>query len=365
MSSQKVQPDAIAPARLAPSVPPNYTVEEPPVEFTKPLTQFKCYIPVDQNRPGGADIVGPNGRSAPQQNRTDTTDIPSRSNPFAHFSEASLRLLAESPATAPGTLIWLACHHNPDIRASVARNSKTPIETIWLLAQDDEAGVRLSIAENSQSSPSVLQVLSEDKNQLVAWRANNTLKLLQLGQREMEQFKVDQTVAELSSTEYDRYEEPAQSSDESAPYELQPGDIVDLDPPPPETPAPAPTPDTTDETLLAFLTLIAHKASTPQRRLYELARHANPEIRAAVAANDNASLEIMWLLSRDRDKEVREKLLENCNCPIEILEALQDDNDQFIAWSARAILTRLLGGQPITDDPPNRETPRLKQISNP
>jgi hypothetical protein len=93
----------------------------------------------------------------------------------------------------------------------------------------------------------------------------------------------------------------------------------------------------------SFLKVIAQKSSTPARRLAELAKHANKEIRALVAENANAPIETLWILAKDPAAEVKLKLTENYNCPIEIIEALQEDKDSFVSWQARNILVKLMG----------------------
>jgi hypothetical protein len=230
--------------------------------------------------------------------------------PYKSFSENALKLIAQKPETPAPTLKWLASHTNPHIRAAVAKNPSTPGNTITVLAKDHEAGIRHSIAENPLSSMDALNLLVKDRNPLIAWRAQNTVSQIKEGQRAAQKAK------EAALTQAKA--EPVHQSVKEAKIA------------------------TTEETI-AFLQVIARKTNTPARRLDDLARHADPRIRAAVAENANAPAEILWILAKDSDSAVKTKVTDNYNCPIEILEAMKEDEDAYVAYQAHSVLNRILG----------------------
>jgi hypothetical protein len=253
----------------------------------------------------------------------DTTEnLPDRSSPFDKFSESSLKALAGNSRTPARILSWLASHTSPEIRALVARNHTALPETIWLLAKDYDESVRLAIAEHLEADRAILKMLSNDTSPLVAWRAKNSLYLLKAGARTVT--NLEQMPQALHSDAPRRTANPFKS--------LVPTTRAEPDP---------------NEEELNFLKVIAQKTSTPARRLAELAKHANKEVRALVAENANSPLETLWYLAKDPVAEVKLKLTENYNCPIEIIEALQEDKDSFVSWQARNILVKLMG-QPTT-----------------
>jgi len=252
-----------------------------------------------------------------------TSSLADRGSPFEKFSEASLKVLAGNPRTPARILSWLASHLSPEVRSLVARNRSALPETIWLLAKDYDESVRLAIAEYLEADRAILKMLSNDTSPLVAWRAKNSLYLLKAGAR--------------TGTNLAQMPQGLLSSDLS---KRAPNPFKNLAPGRSE-------PEAVNEEELNFLKVIAQKSSTPARRLTELAKHANKEIRALVAENANAPLETLWTLAKDPAAEVKLKLTENYNCPIEIIEALQEDKDSFVSWQARNILIKLMG-QPIT-----------------
>jgi hypothetical protein len=260
----------------------------------------------DAEQVGGAGNFGKLASTdAEEENSSD------QGNPFENCSEESLKQLAGSNSTPARILSWMASHVDPEIRAQVARNKNALPETIWLLAKDYDESVRLSIAEDLEANPAILKTLCHDESLLVAWRAKNTLYLLHAGAGTGAQFA-----------------------------HVPPPSI------PLETPKSAPnvTAEINEVNVeeLNFLKVIAQKASTPARRLAELARHPSEEVRALVAENANAPLEALWSLARDSEGAVKLKLIENYNCPIDIIEALQEDKDSFVSWQARNMLLKLM-----------------------
>lgn len=233
-------------------------------------------------------------------------------NPYRHYSQTALTLLAQNPSTQSVALCWLCLHNNSDIRGAVARNTNCPPEALARLAKDHEAGIRHAVAENPRSPLSVLELLLNDKNPLIAWRAQNHANDIQ-----------GRTVQELKLPDWSKYT-------------------------PPPSPKQAPLPISSDlsatEETVAFLKLIARRTNTPARRLAELARHPDPRVRSAVAENANTPLELLWLLAKDPNQDVKLKVTENYNCPVDILEGMKEDPDEFVAWQARSVLTRIVSG---------------------
>jgi hypothetical protein len=250
---------------------------------------------------------------------------------LASLSEASIKVIAGNPRTAGSVLSKLAMHANPEIRATVARNQNALPETIWLLAKDYDEAVRLAIAEHLESSKDVLRALCDDANPLVSWRANNTLSVL------------------AGSAKTARRSQPIQVAEEEAC-----SDASELAPK-------SRSKDQSDEQV-EFLKLVAQKSNTPARRLIELAKHENSQIRATVAENANTPLEALWSLAKDAVADVKVKLADNYNCPLEIIEMLQQDSDDYVAWRARTILSKLTGqgyhpDEAVDGDP--RTSPRM------
>lgn len=250
---------------------------------------------------------------------------------LAELSEAALNVIAGNPRTQSSTLCWLAAHYNPEIRATVARNSNALPETVWLLAKDHDQAVRLAIAEHLESNRDVLRALVDDPSPLVSWRAQNTLSM----------------VAELpgsqetsASCETRSRRQPKKS--QAAKQQNRQGDQS------PEE--------------IEFLVLVAQKPTTPGRRLAQLAEHGNAQVRAAVAENANCPLEALWSLAKDSVAEVKVKLADNYNCPVEIIESLQEDADQYVVWRARTVLAKLngqIGPELALEEEPSRVSPRL------
>jgi hypothetical protein len=243
----------------------------------------------------------------------------SRANPYRHYSDTALMLLAQSANTQPSALVWLCLHSNPDIRGAVARNTNCPQEALSVLAKDHEAGIRHALAENPRSPISVLEFLANDKNPLIAWRAQNNLNAAR-GRR---------TVTDVKLPDWQAIQrKQAATTHHKLPY----SDEL-----------------CASEETIAFLKLIARRTNTPARRLSELSRHPDPRVRASVSENANTPLELLWLLAKDNDQEVRLKITENYNCPVEILEALREDSDPYVAWQARSVINKINNGGPALD----------------
>ncbi|GEM_PF-585909 len=89
---------------------------------------------------------------------------------------AHLERIAENPGASPVTLARLAFHPSEAVRAAVAENSRTPIEAVCMLANDECVDVRFRLAESYHLPLAILQVLCDDDNPFVAARARKTLR---------------------------------------------------------------------------------------------------------------------------------------------------------------------------------------------
>jgi hypothetical protein len=268
--------------------------------------------------------------------------------PYRNFSDSALKLIAQKLETPAATLVWLASHVNPHVRAAVARNASTPGDTVILLAKDYEAGIRHGIAENINSPMQALQLLIRDRNPLIAWRAQQTVNLLKEQEKPSEQSAARPA---LPSSSHPSRVKPTPMNQEpnSKPQEpisdeqrCQDHLKVKVHSPECEFAKHAHQSGQSEETV-AFLQLIARKTNTPNRRLAELATNTDVRVRAAVGENANAPSEILWLLARDNESAVKVKLIDNYNCPLEILEALREDEDEFVAYQAHTALMRIIG----------------------
>jgi hypothetical protein len=224
--------------------------------------------------------------------------------------EHALKLIAQNIETPAATLARLAGHENPHIRTAIARNQSANSETLWLLARDYEASIRYSLAESIHTPLDILRALTKDRNQLVAWVAQNSLNNLKK--------KLGENAAKLD-------EKTTQSARERIDALLKR------------------TTRTAGDQDIAVLEMTARADTTSPARLGELANHENARIRAAVAENSNTPLHALWSLVRDVDPNVKIKLTFNCNCPIEILEVIKGDKDSFVAQKAKDILKGTAG----------------------
>jgi len=278
---------------------------------------------------------------------------PAADQPYKNFSDNALKLIGQKTETPAATLIWLASHANPHVRAAVARNSSTPSDTIIILSKDYEAGIRHCIAENPASPIQALHLLIRDRNPLIAWRAQQTLN--QVRQLDTKAVPIaspkqatDQTEVHTHrpmqpATKMNEDQQNAKNSDQSKDEQrCQEHAKVKVHSADCEFGKQKAVEKQSEETV-AFLQLIARKTNTPNRRLAELAANPDVRIRAAVGENANAPSEILWLLAKDPESAVKLKLVDNYNCPLEILEALREDKDEYVAYQAHTALMRIIG----------------------
>lgn len=87
-----------------------------------------------------------------------------------------LERIATNPGCMEETLIKLAHHKSPDVRAAVTENVSCSPALYLHLSKDDHPDVRYRMAENPVCGTNILLQLSEDENPFVATRAQETLK---------------------------------------------------------------------------------------------------------------------------------------------------------------------------------------------
>lgn len=302
----------------------------------------------------------------------------------------SFRTVAENPNTAPTTLNWLAGQVSAEVRAAVAANPSTPQETLRRLSNDEEADVRIKVANNRKAGSDILRLLAADRNKVVAGEARSMLV------KKLKTCEMDNTGANLLSThkfksttnhvttthssvdaipappvnkksgettgESANAEQPLKdiepgvasgewhalgSDPAKVAYKQQKDTVKDLKfnpaavynrsgPPAPERNIVSPTASDT----IAFLTMVAARATTPPSRLLELAGHESENVRKAVAENIGCPPEAFVLLVKDKAREVRLRLAENANCPLDVAKQLEHDTDPFVSYEARKHLRR-------------------------
>jgi len=76
------------------------------------------------------------------------------------------------------TLLRLADHPSPRVRAAVTENRNAPFEILACLCEDEHPDVRFAMAENPRVPKSLLAKLINDDNPYVASRALTTLERL-------------------------------------------------------------------------------------------------------------------------------------------------------------------------------------------
>ncbi len=80
--------------------------------------------------------------------------------------------------------------------------------------------------------------------------------------------------------------------------------------------------------------------SKDTKLLAELACHANPDVRSAVASNQNLPEDLVWKLAEDATFSVRASLADNHYLAAFLLETLAEDEDERIAQRANRSLDK-------------------------
>ncbi len=248
-------------------------------------------------------------------NNKDNAQASDNPDAFANFSPAALQRVAKNPDSPRATLKWLAAHYQADVRQSVAGNQSAGEEIMTVLADDADEAVRIVLTENKALSRPLLLKLCDDPSPLVSEKAKNILYAQSksaIANGLKQESKDNQIVSPDISAITQTNDMPVISSENAIcqlPVRLRSGDknkseaeleIIERE----------------------FLQVIAERSTTPPRRLAELAMHSDKLIRSLVAANPNATPEILWQLAKDDSIEVRRKLLSNYNCPEDIINYL-------------------------------------------
>ncbi len=99
---------------------------------------------------------------------------------LAQAEKGAWRLLSRIAETIdnPSLLGALARHECAHVRAAVADNVHTYLETLTALSADEDADVRYAVAENHNIPLAILAALAEDENPYVASRSQRTVSRL-------------------------------------------------------------------------------------------------------------------------------------------------------------------------------------------
>ena len=168
------------------------------------------------------------------------------------MSEEELKALARSTSDVE-TLNILAENENYEVRWAVAENKNTPVKLLAVLAKDEDIDVRWAVALNKNTSADILAMLAKDENIGVRWA-------------------------------------------------------------------------------------VANNRNTSADILAMLASDKEWWVRSAVAANGNTSVEVLAMLTKDEDNGVRSAVAENENTPKEALVTLSKDNNEWVSERAEDVL---------------------------
>jgi hypothetical protein len=107
-------------------------------------------------------------------------------------------------------------------------------------------------------------------------------------------------------------------------------------------PSPPPVAVSIVNTAMFILERLAIDPCTPPSFLQQIAEHPDGDLRAIVAENQNAPLEVIERLARDNDVNVRYQLAENHNISVIVLQSLSQDDNPYVAFRAQQTLERIL-----------------------
>lgn len=246
-----------------------------------------------------------------------TADFPTSPNPFSATTNAALAEIAKTASTPVTTLVWLSDNSNSDVRKATAGNTNTPTETLRKLSKDWDGAVRLAVLDNPRVPIDVITELSNDPNPLVSLRACYALDERRKS-AEITSIRIAApapTIKDIPNLHaYNKYMQGGSARALSA---------------------------QTSPEAIEFLKIVAERLSTPPQRLAELSAHPSAEVRAAVARNGNAPLNVLWRLSLDLDVLVKSGLTQNESCPIELLRELLRDGDMAVRRQAQNEIAKL------------------------
>jgi hypothetical protein len=106
-------------------------------------------------------------------------------------------------------------------------------------------------------------------------------------------------------------------------------------------PSPPPVAVSIVNTAMFILERLAIDPCTPPSFLQQIAEHPDADLRAIVAENQNAPLEVIEMLARDSDVNVRYQLAENHNISVIVLHSLSQDDNAYVACRAQQTLERI------------------------
>ncbi len=97
---------------------------------------------------------------------------------YSEIDRIRLRV-AENPKTPIDVLGLLATDKNVDVRIAVGCNPSTPPYVRYRLAFDEDPNVSLGLADDINTPLEILQKLTEHVNPYVAYRAKQTMQIVQ------------------------------------------------------------------------------------------------------------------------------------------------------------------------------------------
>ena len=196
-----------------------------------------------------------------------------RKDTFINFSQAALVMVARNPQTPSSTLKWLAAHHSPEVRKSVAQNESTDDETLLLLIEDVDVSVKIALLDNPRINKDLAAKLSHDPNFAVGTKASKKYYELEMQSKEPIPL-CKQTHKEMAVLKDER----------------------------------------------DFLKIVADSNNNEQRLFVQSSKvNSDWHIRMLVAGDPNATAEILWQLASHPISQVKRKLVDKYSCLLETM----------------------------------------------
>jgi hypothetical protein len=228
-------------------------------------------------------------------------------------------IVAQNKNSPIETLFELADDTDPDVRYCVVANPKVPIDILVKLSNDDSASVRYIVAQNRRTPEPILSKLTKDDDRFIQAEAINTLAAIKLHKG-----KQPEVFEELGLEDTQRMIKMGLLKP-LADWE------IDLD-----NDSKAPVPTGVLDLLIAHrddwstkVKVVNHPAVSGET-LARLADDESGMVRLAVAKRTNAGLETLIKLSNDMKYLIRREVASNLSCPIEALVQLSKDDSSEV-----------------------------------
>ena len=232
-------------------------------------------------------------------------------NILANDDDEEVRLeVAQNLNASVEILEILANDYDTDVRRMVAENSKTPAEVLNMLVNDEDNIVRLEVANNPNTEVNSLKVLAFDDDPEVRWgvaqNSNTPVEVLKVLVND-ENTTVRRIVLKTSKTSLESHKIFSTNKNNDVRF----WDANDLNIPVKVLRIFANDPDTD------IRKRVANNPSTPVEILNILANDEDPLVRRIVAINCNTPQETLQFLGIDEDANVRLEVANNPNTSIE------------------------------------------------